>query len=114
MCCTDMMRVLALVATFAIAGCATTTPNFYRSALTRQETCCSALTDPAARNACLGEISRVDNPTSETSAVNAETFRCVDQHFRCNPATGRATKDSAQEQLDCINDLESTKQMPRS
>jgi hypothetical protein len=34
----------------------------------------------------------------------------VERHFSCDPNTGRATRDSAQQQLDCLNDLESTQQ----
>ena len=63
--------------------------------------------DPNAQQACLADIPRTQD---ETSPINQETFQCVEKHFTCDPATGRATRDSAQQQLDCLNDLESTQQ----
>ena len=72
-----------------------------------QEQCCNRLADPNAQHACLADIPRTQD---ETSPINQETFQCVEKHFSCDPATGRATRDSAQQQLDCLNDLESTQQ----
>ena len=63
--------------------------------------------DANAQQACLVDIPRTQD---EASAINQETFQCVSKHFICDPATGRATRDSAQQQLDCLNDLESTQQ----
>ena len=40
------------------------------------------------------------------SPVNQSTFACVVDHFTCDPTTGHATKDSAQAQLECIQDLQ--------
>jgi hypothetical protein len=100
------LRVLAL-SLVAAAACATTDVNHYRPALANQEQCCKQLTDQNAQGACLADISRTQD---ETSPINQETFQCVEQHFACDPRTGRATRDSAQQQLDCLNDLESTQQ----
>jgi hypothetical protein len=91
----------------AVAGCATTDVNHYKPALASQEQCCNRLADPNAKQACLADIPRTQD---ETSNINQETFQCVEKHFSCDPATGRATRDSAQQQLDCLNDLESTQQ----
>ena len=94
--------VLALV-----SACATGGATHYRNALTEQERCCQGLADAATRQACLAEIPRTDDPASD---LNQETFQCVERHFQCNPTTGRATADSAQRQLDCLDDLTSTQQ----
>jgi hypothetical protein len=95
-----------LLGALATGACATTDVTHYRNALAGEERCCAGLRDPGARNACLADIPRTDD---EASAINQETFQCVERHFRCDPATGRSTRDSAQLQLDCLNDLESTK-----
>ena len=63
--------------------------------------------DPNAKQACLADIPRTQD---ETLNINQETFQCVEKHFACDPASGRATRESAQQQLDCLNDLESTQQ----
>ena len=41
----------------------------------------------------------------EAASANQRTFACVQRHFVCEPATGRATAASNQAQLDCITDL---------
>jgi len=100
----------ALIVSLAVLGfasCATTDTNHYRPALANQEQCCQKLGDPNAQRACLADIPRTQD---ETSPINQETFQCVAKHFACDSATGRATRDSAQQQLDCLNDLESTQQ----
>jgi hypothetical protein len=93
-----------------VADCGAAAPNYYRSAVARQEQCCGGLADPAAKEACLAQVLRVDDESVELSPVNQETFQCVDRHFRCEPTTGRATPESSQAQLDCLNDLGSTPQ----
>ena len=104
---TTWIRFLAL-SLVGIAACATTdTANHYRPALASQEQCCQRLPDPNAQRACLADIPRTQD---ETSTINQETFQCVERHFACDPQTGKATRDSAQQQLDCLNDLESTQQ----
>lgn len=101
------LAAIAVAALALVSACATTEPNYYRTTLTGQEKCCGGLADPTARNACLAELPRTQD---EMSQINRETFQCVARHFRCDAATGRATRDSAQLQLDCLNDLESTQQ----
>ena len=103
---TFVARSLLMIAV-AVSACATGGANHYRNALTQQERCCHGLADAAARQACLADIPRTDDPAS---ALNQETFQCVEGHFQCNPATGRATLASAQLQLDCLNDLASTQE----
>ena len=100
-------RLLMLL--FAVLGpaCATTDTNHYRPAVANQEQCCRKLADANAQQACVVDIPRTQD---EASAINQETFQCVANNFTCDPATGRATRDSAQKQLDCLNDLESTQQ----
>jgi hypothetical protein len=103
------LPLVALAFTLALAlaaACATTSGNPYRASLDRQTSCCDGLRDQRARQACLAEIPRTQG--DETSALNRETFSCVEKYFSCDPATGRATRTSAQRQLDCLSDLEST------
>jgi hypothetical protein len=101
------LRLLMLSLAVLGPACATTDTNHYRPALSNQEQCCRKLADANAQQACLVDIPRTQD---ETSPINQETFQCVSQYFVCDSATGRATKDSAQRQLDCLNDLESTQQ----
>ncbi|MBI5500907.1 MAG: hypothetical protein HY907_11745 [Deltaproteobacteria bacterium] len=97
---------LALAAAIvAAAGCGGAAQNAYRSAMAKQEQCCDGLADSSAASACRDAIPRVDNPAAESSDVNQDTFGCIDRHFQCDAATGRATQPSAQAQLDCITDL---------
>lgn len=87
-------------------------PNYYKRSITKQETCCANVQNPDAKNACLAEIKRADSDAVAESPTNQETFSCVDRYFECDPATGTATRESAQAQLDCLNDLESSGQQP--
>jgi hypothetical protein len=100
------LRMLAL-SLLAAGACATSDANHVRPAVVSQEQCCHKLTDTNAQHACLADIPRTQD---ESSPINQETFQCVERHFSCDAATGRATRDSAQQQLDCLNDLESTQQ----
>jgi hypothetical protein len=104
---TTRIRLLALSLVAAASACATTATNHYRPAVANQEACCHRLGDPNAQHACLADIPRTQD---EASSINQETFQCVERFFACDPMTGRATRDSAQQQLDCLNDLESTQQ----
>lgn len=85
-------------------------PNYYKRSIAKQETCCNRLADPGARTACGGDIKRADSDAVAASSTNQETFACVDRYFVCDPATGHETQESAQAQLDCLNELESTSQ----
>ena len=101
------MRLTLALFVLGLAG-ACASPNYYRRAVSKEETCCDKLADPAARDACKAKIRRVDTPAAETASTNQETFQCVDRNFTCDPSTGGPTKESAQAQFDCINQLEST------
>jgi hypothetical protein len=100
-------HLLLLTLLVTTGACATTDANHYKLALGNQEQCCNRLTDANQKQACLADIPRTQD---DTSTINQETFQCVEKHFTCDPVTGRATRDSAQQQLDCLNDLESTQQ----
>jgi hypothetical protein len=70
-----------------------------------QESCCEKVTN-GGRDACLKQIVRIADRTVAGSSVNQSTFACVVDHFACDFSTGHATKDSAQAQLECIQDLQ--------
>lgn len=90
-------------ATAACGGNART--DSYQRATSAQEACCEHLQGPA-RDQCLGQIVRVDDPAVASNEANQATYRCIEQHFVCDPSTGHASQDSAQAQYDCIADLE--------
>ena len=68
-----------------------------------QEACCERA---PGRDACLQQIVRIDDKTVAGTPLNQSTFACVVDHFTCDPATGHATRPSAQAQLECIQDLQ--------
>lgn len=76
----------------------------YAAATSAQEQCCEHLA-AGAREDCLREIVRVNDEAVARSDANQDTYACVQEHFACDPGTGRATQPSAQAQLDCIQDL---------
>jgi hypothetical protein len=69
-----------------------------------QEQCCEHL-QGADRDQCLQKIVRVGDPDVAKSDVNQQQYACVVEHFVCDPASGHATQQSAQAQMDCIQDL---------
>lgn len=77
----------------------------YERGISEQESCCNELGDPQERQACMDDIVRVDDPDVVDSEENQATYRCIEENFVCNPSTGHATQESAQAQLDCIDDL---------
>lgn len=95
---------LAVMMTLSAAGCGATARS-YSEAVDEQARCCGELDDAAAREECRAAIRRVDSEAAASSEVNRQTFQCVERYFVCDPATGRATRESAQAQLDCIDDL---------
>ena len=98
--------VLALAAALGSAtGCGGRHGDTYAKATNTQESCCENLAGEA-RAACLQKIVRVEDPKVAASRVNQDTFACVVEHFVCDAATGAATKESAQSQLECIQDLQ--------
>ncbi len=70
-----------------------------------QEQCCEHLQGPA-RDQCLKEVIRVDDPNAQRTATNQQTYACITEHFVCDPATGHETQASAQAQHDCTDDLQ--------
>ncbi len=96
--------LLLLATALAACGGASHTGT-YQHAVSKQEACCNGQADSAARQSCLDHIVRVDDPEVQKSDANLATYSCIERHFTCDPATGSATKESAQAQLDCINDL---------
>lgn len=77
----------------------------YAAATSAQEACCENLAGEP-RDTCLREIVRVSDEAVARSDANQATYACVQEHFACDAATGRATQESAQAQLDCIQDLQ--------
>jgi hypothetical protein len=94
----------AALALAALAACGGRHTDSYQQATSKQETCCEHLTG-AERDQCLAQIVRVGDPGVAASDANQATYRCVEDHFACDPASGHATRESAQEQYDCIADL---------
>jgi hypothetical protein len=76
----------------------------YVAATSAQEQCCEHLAG-GARDSCLAGIVRVPDDSVARSQQNQQTYACVQEHFVCDPSTGMPTQDSAQSQLDCIQDL---------
>ena len=77
----------------------------YARASNAQQQCCEHL-QGAPRDQCLGTLVTVSDPAVATTDTNQETYACVAEHFVCDPSTGHATQQSAQSQLDCIQDLQ--------
>ncbi|MDQ3367862.1 MAG: hypothetical protein M3680_20755 [Myxococcota bacterium] len=75
----------------------------YARATDVQGACCEHLAGPA-REQCLAEIVRVEDPQAAKTSTGQATYACVAEHFVCNPETGRPTQPSAQAQYDCIED----------
>ncbi|HUJ62186.1 MAG TPA: hypothetical protein VLX92_26950 [Kofleriaceae bacterium] len=76
----------------------------YAKATDMQQQCCEHLASEQ-RDQCLKQIVRVGDPEVARTATNQTQYACVQDHFVCDPATGRATRDSAQAQMDCLQDL---------
>ncbi len=95
---------VGLALALALAACGGKHTDTYRAATDEQTRCCEHLAG-APRDQCLGEIVRVDDAAIAQSPANQRTYACVDRHFQCDAATGRASAASNQAQLDCIQDL---------
>lgn len=76
----------------------------YARATNLQEKCCEHLAGDA-RTSCLQAIVRAPSEDVAEAPANQATYACVQEHFVCDPATGHATAESAQAQLDCIQEL---------
>lgn len=77
----------------------------YARATHVQEECCEHLSGPT-RDQCLQKIVRVTDPEVAKTSVNQQQYACVVNNFVCDPAQGHATQESAQKQMDCIQDLQ--------
>ncbi len=102
---TGLRAATLLLALAAVLGCGGRHGDTYAKGTNAQESCCENLAGEA-RAACLQKIVRVEDPKVAASRVNQDTYACVVEHFVCDAATGAATKDSAQSQLECIQDLQ--------
>jgi hypothetical protein len=103
----QILGTLLLASMFACGGSDT---NHYRTARSIEEKCCDKVSTADGRQQCRDEIPVLADSSLEQNRLNQETFECVAEYFVCDPATGRATQPSAQAQLDCLNDLQSTQQ----
>jgi hypothetical protein len=79
-------------------------PDTYARANDVQGQCCQHL-QAGARDQCLQGIVRIDDTAVASTSTNQATYACVVDHFQCNPETGHPTQQSAQAQLECIQDL---------
>jgi hypothetical protein len=97
--------LVALAASLALAACGGHGhSDTYKKATSEQERCCENLED-GDRDACMQQIVRVDNPDVAATDANQATYRCIEDHFVCDPSSGHASRESAQAQYDCIADL---------
>ncbi len=76
----------------------------YAKATSTEQVCCEHLSGEG-RDRCLQQIVRVDDPEVERSSINQTQYACIEDHFVCDPQTGHATAASAQQQLDCLQDI---------
>lgn len=97
------LAIALLLAGLAACGGSKRTDS-YQQASSKQQSCCENLTGPG-RDQCLGELVQVEDPAVASSDANQATYRCVETHFVCDPSTGHASPESAQQQYDCIADL---------
>src|SRR5262249_37858009 len=77
----------------------------YAKATSAQQTCCEHLAG-GAPDPGLQHVVRVADPAVARSSTNQATYACVEDHFVCDPRTGQATQVSAQQQMDCLQDLQ--------
>lgn len=109
------LRHLLLAATLAACGGGGGgggSRDSYTRATDVQGTCCEYLTGDG-RTQCLQQVVRIDNPGVAKSSINQQTYACVVDHFTCDAASGKPTQQSAQEQLECIQELEGETQASR-
>lgn len=94
----------ALVWVAACGGGGSKPRDTYARATDVQADCCEHLAGDA-RASCLQQVVKIDDPAVAQTSVNQQTYACVVQHFACDASTGRPTPQSAQAQLECIQDL---------
>jgi hypothetical protein len=99
-------RVLRLWIVISLAACGGGhRGDTYARATQAQEECCEHLSG-ATRDECLHKLVRVSDPEVARAPANQDQYACVTEHFVCDPTSGHATQQSAQAQLDCIQDLD--------
>jgi hypothetical protein len=103
---TTLVRfVLGFLVSAPLIGCGGTTKHdSYAHGTNLEQQCCENLKE-AARDKCLGELPKVEDKAVQSDAANQATYRCVAEHFTCDRGTGHATQESAQAQLECIQQL---------
>lgn len=99
------VAAIALLTGACGGGSKTKRADTYVAATSAQEQCCENLGAGGPRESCLANIVRVPDEGVARSQQNQATYACVQDHFVCDPATGMPTQESAQSQLDCIQDL---------
>jgi hypothetical protein len=99
-------RVLRIWIAITLAACGGGhRGDTYARATAAQEQCCEQLSG-ATRDECLQKLVRVSDPEVARTSTNQDQYACVQEHFVCDPTSGHATQQSAQAQLDCIQDLD--------
>ncbi len=100
-----MNTTLVTICCLALAACGSRSHgDTYARGTNLQQQCCESLAG-SARDRCLSDIVRVDDKAVVSSSANQQTYACVVDHFTCDAATGHATQASAQQQLECIQEL---------
>ncbi len=89
-----------------LSACSTGTHNDTYARGTQIQEQCSEHPDGAARASCLRDVVRIDDRAATQTATNQLTYACVVGHFVCDPRTGHETRESAQAQHDCTDDLD--------
>lgn len=84
----------------------------YTRATDVQGACCENLAGEG-RTQCLQQVVRIDDAGVAKSSINQQTYACVVEHFTCDPASGKPTQQSAQAQLECIQELDGDTQASR-
>lgn len=110
-----MIRLRHLLLAASLAACGGggggSKGDTYTRATDVQGKCCEHLSGEG-RTQCLQQVVRVDDPGVAKTSINQETYACVVDNFTCDPASGKPTQESAQKQLECIQDLESREAAP--
>jgi len=105
-------RLRNLVVAVALAACGGgggggSSKDTYTRATDVQGACCENL-EGDGRTQCLQQVIRVDDAAVAKNSINQQTYTCVVDHFTCDPTSGRPTQESAQAQLECLQELEAT------
>ncbi len=100
------MRTTLWTLVIALAACGGSPHrDRYARATNLEQQCCEHLSG-APRDSCLQQIVRVNDPEVARTSTNQAQFACVEEHFACDAHTGRATQASAQQALECIQELQ--------